>query len=187
MIDLLLIDDVPHLGKKGDHVQVKPGFARNFLLPQSKAVFATSDNLKMVEKARVRWLAEEAKLVEELTELASHIEKLELKIVAKASDVGTLYGSVTEREIAAAAADAGVSFDAKYIRLPQPIRDVSDNDILIHLHEKVEVTIPVRVRAEGREDWMPGQEMSEEERAELEAAEAAKEAALDEAEERDRD
>ena len=174
MMNLLLIEDVEFLGKRGDHVKVKPGYARNFLLPLDKAVHATEDNLRMVDKARVRWLAEEAKLIEELKELAGHIAKLDLKIVAKASEAGHLYGSVTERDIAAAATAEGVAFQEKAVKLEHALKDVGDYSVPIHLHEQVSLEIPVRVRAEGREDWLPGQdEEGEEAEAEVESPEAA--------------
>jgi large subunit ribosomal protein L9 len=170
-MELLLIEDVPNLGKRGQSVRVRSGFARNYLLPLNKAVAATAENKAMVEKARVRWLAEEAKLIEELQELAAKIGQLDLKIVAKAAESGHLYGSVNEKNIAEAAAGSGVPFDVRHVRLDQPLKEVGDYQVLVHLHEQVEVTIPVRVRAEGREDWLPG---SEEEAAaeEGEAAEA---------------
>ena len=108
MIELLLLEDVDNLGKRGEKVSVKAGFARNHLIPLRYAVHANEDNLKMVEKRRLAWLAEEAKLIEELQELASHIAKLDLTIVEKATDQGHLYGSVTAKDVADAAAGSGV-------------------------------------------------------------------------------
>ena len=166
MMELLLIEDVANLGKRGQNVRVRNGFARNYLLPLNKAVALTAENKAMVEKARVRWLAEEAKLIGELQELAAKIGQLDLKIVAKSADTGHLYGSVHEKHIAEAAAGSGVPFDVRHVRLEQPLKEVGDYQVLVHLHEQVEVTIPVRVRAEGREDWLPGSE------AEAEATEA---------------
>lgn len=164
MLDLLLVADVPKLGKRGDRVKVKVGYARNYLLPKRMAVYVNTDTLRMVEKARVKWLAEEAKKLEELRELATHVEKLDLLIVAKAAENGSLYGSVGPRDIAAKAASEGVALDASVVRMPEALKQVADYEVLIHLHEEVEVTIPVRVRAEGREDWLPGE--NDEERGE---------------------
>lgn len=177
MIELLLIEDVEHLGKRGEKVSVKPGFARNHLIPLKYAVIANSDNVKMVEKRRVAWLAEEAKLIEELQELASHIAKLDLKIVARATDQGHLYGSVTSKDVADAAAASGVSFDAKCVKLDADLKEVGDYEVPVRLHEQVNVSIPVRVRMEGNEDWVPGQEAaSEEAAAPAEDAESAEDA-----------
>jgi len=169
MIDLVLIEDVDNLGKRGERVAVKPGFARNHLIPLSLAVHVTEENLRMVEKHRVQWLAEEAKLIEELKELAGHVGQLDLTISGRASEHGHLYGSVTEKDIAAAAAAAGVAFDTKHVKIAQHLKEVGDYDVLIRLHEQVEITIPVRVRAEGEENWTPDQEDS----AGVETSEAA--------------
>lgn len=156
MVELVLMKDVENLGKRGIKVRVREGYARNFLLPTGSAVPATVDNLRMVEKARVRWLAEEAKLIEDLRELAGHIAKLDLVIIAKASDQGHLYGSITEKTIAEAAKAKGVAFDAKAVRLAHHLKEIGDYEVLVHLHEQVEVTIPVKARGEGRPlDWVP--------------------------------
>ncbi len=158
MLDLLLLKDVEHLGKRGERVNVKEGYARNHLIPLKYAVQTTADNLRMVEKRRVAWLAEEAKLIEELQELASHIAKLDIKIVAKATGEGHLYGSVTAKDVADAAAAQGVAFAARCVRLDGDIKSVGDFEAPVRLHEQVNVTIPVRVRMEGNEDWLPGQD-----------------------------
>lgn len=158
MVELVLIQDIENLGKRGAKVRVREGYARNYLLPMQAALPATSDNLKKVDKARVRWLAEEAKLIEELRELAGHIGKLDLTLVAKASETGHLFGSVTEKSISDAAKAKGVGFEQKAVRLTHSLKEVGDYEVLIHLHEQVEVTIPVKVRGEGRGDWVPGRE-----------------------------
>lgn len=176
-VELLLIEDVEDLGKRGDKVSVKEGFARNHLIPLRLAVHVNEDNLKMVEKRRVRWLAEEAKLIEELKELAGHIAQLDLKIVARATDQGTLYGSVTASDVVAAAEAQGVTLQPRWVKLAADIKEVGDFEAPVRLHEEVSVTIPVRVRMEGNEDWLPGQD----EEPEAEAAPApAEEAPADE-------
>ena len=155
-VELLLIEDVAFLGKRGERVVVKQGYARNHLLPMNLAIAATSDNLTMVEKRRVQWLAEEAKLIEELKELAGHIAGLDLTIVEKAqAETGHLYGSVTAKDVAAAAASKGVKVDVKHIRLDAPLKEVGDYEVMVRLHEEVEASIPVHVRMEGNEDWLP--------------------------------
>jgi large subunit ribosomal protein L9 len=155
-VKVLLISDVPDLGKRGQEVKVKPGFARNMLLPHGLAVASTKNNLTMVEKQRVRWLAEEAKLIEDLREFAGHIAKLDLLITGKAQESGHLYGSITAKDIATAAASKGVAIDPKHVRLAQPLKAVGDYEIVVRLHEQVQATIPVHVRMEGREEWLPG-------------------------------
>jgi len=159
MVELVLIKDIEHLGKRGTKVRVREGYARNFLVPLQAAVAVTEDNLRMVEKSRIRWLAEEAKLIDELRELAGHIAKLDLTLVGKSSDQGHLFGSISEKAIADAAKSKGVAFDVKAVRLKHSLKDVGDHEILIHLHDQVQVTIPVKVRAEGRGDWVPAKEV----------------------------
>ena len=158
MMEVLLIKDVERLGKRGTHVTVKTGYARNHLLPLGYAVLANSENRRRIEKDRVKWLAEEAKLLEELRELAGHLAKLDLLVVEKASETGHLYGSVSEKTIAEAIRDAGINLDPKVIRLEHHLKEVGDYEVPVQLHEEVQVTVPVRVRAEGREDWLPGQD-----------------------------
>lgn len=155
-MELLLIEDVPDWGKRGDKITVKRGFARNRLLPFNLAVPATRENVAMVEKRRVHWLAEEARQIEELKELAGHIAKLDLTLVAKAREqTGQLYGSIGVKEIAEAAAGRGIAIDPRHIRLAQPLKVVGDYEVAVRLHEQVQAAIPVHVRMEGREDWLP--------------------------------
>jgi len=158
MIELLLIEDVDDLGKRGEKVNVKAGYARNHLIPLRMAVKVNDDNLRMVEKRRVRWLAEEAKLIEELRELASHIAKLDLKVVQRATDQGHLYGSVTARDVTDAAKSQGVTLQDRWVKLDADIKEVGDYEVPVRLHEQVNVSIPVKVRMEGNENWLPGQD-----------------------------
>jgi large subunit ribosomal protein L9 len=162
MVELVLVKDIEHLGKRGTKVRVREGYARNYLVPMKAAVPATEDNLRWVEKARVKWLAEEAKLIEELRELAGHIAKLDLMVMGKASEQGNLYGSITEKTIAEAAKQKGVAFDVKAVRLPHHLKEVGDYEVPIFLHEQVQLAIPVKVRAEGRPDWIPSKEQAAE-------------------------
>ncbi len=158
MMEVLLIKDVERLGKRGSHVTVKSGYARNHLLPLGYAVLANAENRRRIEKVRVKWLAEEAKLLDELRELAGHLAKLDLLIVEKASETGHLFGSVSEKTIAEAVREAGINLDPKVIRLEHHLKEVGNYEVPVQLHEEVQVTVPVRVRAEGREDWLPGQD-----------------------------
>lgn len=158
MIEILLVKDVELLGKRGQRVRVRPGYARNYLLPMGVAVPLTADNIASVEKQRIKWLAEEARLVSEMRELATHVAKVEIRFVEKASESGSLYGSVSEKMIADAATAKGFPLSAKQVRLEHPVKTVGDHEATVRLHEQVSVEILVQVRAEGREDWVPGQE-----------------------------
>ena len=106
-MDILLIQDVDKLGKRGDTVSVKPGFARNHLLPSGVAVLPTTANVRRIEKSRKTWLAEERKIVEQASKLAEMLKPVSLLIVEKSSDEGRLYGSVNEKVIAAALSAKG--------------------------------------------------------------------------------
>jgi large subunit ribosomal protein L9 len=165
-MDILLIRDVDKLGKRGDKVSVKPGFARNHLLPSGVAVLPTTANLRRIEKSRKVWLAEERKIVEAASKLAEMLKPVSLSLLEKSSDEGRLYGSVNDKTIAAALADKGFQLDPRVVRLDAPIREIGNYDVRVHLHADVEVFVPVRVRAEGFEDWEPGQPMRKKDRAE---------------------
>jgi large subunit ribosomal protein L9 len=156
-MDILLIRDVDKLGKRGDKVTVKPGFARNYLLPSGVAVLPTVANVRRIEQSRKTWLAEEKKMVEAAQKWVDVLKPVKLTIVEKSSDEGRLYGSVNDKVIAAALAEQGIQLDSKVVRLDAPIREIGNYDVRIHLHADVEVFLPVRVRAEGFEDWEPGQ------------------------------
>ncbi len=158
MVELLLMKDVEHLGKRGSKVRVRVGYARNYLLPTGIAVPASAVNLLRVDKVRAQWLAEEAKLLSEMQELAGRLAGFEITLVAKASDAGNLYGSVGLREITEAAAAKGFPLDARVFRVAAAVKHVGDHSIAVVLHEAVKLSITLKVRAEGRGDWVPGQE-----------------------------
>jgi large subunit ribosomal protein L9 len=169
-MDILLISDVDKLGKRGDKVSVKPGFARNFLLPSGVAVLPTAANLRRIEKSRKAWLAEEKKMVEAAQKWVELLKPVSLTIVEKSSDEGRLYGSVNDKVVAAALVEKGFQLDSKVVRLDAPIREIGNYEVRIHLHADVEVFLPLKVRAEGFEDWEPGQPLKKK----VEGAEAPK-------------
>jgi len=156
-MEVLLIRNVDKLGKRGDKVSVKPGFARNFLLPTGAAVLPTTANVRRIDKSRKVWLAEEKKMVEAAQKWVDLLKPVTLTLMERSSDEGRLYGSVNDKVIAAALAEKGFQLDSKVVRLDAPIREVGNYDVRIHLHSDVEVFLPVRVRAEGFETWEPGQ------------------------------
>src|SRR6185503_16981396 len=96
-MEILLIRDVDKLGKRGDKVTVKPGYARNFLLPSGVAVLPTIANTRRIEKSRKTWLAEERKMVEAAAKLAELLKPVSLVLMEKSSDEGRLYGSVNDK------------------------------------------------------------------------------------------
>ena len=157
-MNVLLIKDVDKLGKRGERVSVKPGYARNYLLPFQYAVLPTTSNEKRIAASRKAWLAEEAKIVSQAQALADLLKPAVVSIMEKASDEGRLYGSVNDKSIAARLGEMGFAkLDPRIVRLDQPIREVGDYDVRFHMHADVEVFVKVKVRADGFETWQPGQ------------------------------
>ena len=149
-MEVILLDKIAKLGGLGDKVTVKSGYARNYLLPKGKAVFASKDN---VEKFEARRAELEAKLAEELATAEARAAKVaelgEVTIAAKAGDEGKLFGSIGTRDIAEAITEAGVEVVKAEIRLPLgTIRETGEFDIAIHLHNDVDTNVKLVVIAE---------------------------------------
>jgi large subunit ribosomal protein L9 len=148
-MDVILMEKVDNLGDLGEKVSVKPGFARNYLVPSGKAKFATAANLAEFEarRAELEKIAAEAKAVAE--ERKAKAEGLSVKIVGKAGTEGKLFGSIGPREVAEAITAAGLEVEKKEIRMPEgPIRVVGMYDVGLHLHTDVDVTLTITVDAE---------------------------------------
>ena len=147
MIELILRESVPSLGKPGDLVRVKPGYARNFLLPRGLAFEATEGNKKRIaaeSKARAtRDAAERA----EAQAYATKLETVELSFTAKAGEDGKLFGSVTSADIAAALEAKGMTVDKRKIEIPTPIKSVGDHEATVKLRDDVTATITLQVVA----------------------------------------
>tara|TARA_B100000959_G_scaffold261426_1_gene298963 strand:- start:519 stop:968 length:450 start_codon:yes stop_codon:yes gene_type:complete len=148
-MEVILLESIAKLGDLGDKVSVKSGYGRNFLIPQHKAVSATADNVEAFEarKAELQRNAED-KLIR-ATARAEQIEALELSLTSKAGDEGKLFGSITVRDIAEAAAALGVEIEKSEVRLPEgPLRELGDFEISVHLHTEVNAVLKVSVIAE---------------------------------------
>lgn len=148
-MDVILLEKVDRLGGLGDVVSVKPGFARNFLLPQGKAKVASEDNIKALEARRAEL---EAKSVEMLAEAEARKAKLDgmlLSITSKSGTEGKLFGSVGIADIADAITAAGVEVAKKEVRLPTgAIRLAGEYDIDLHLHSGVDAVVKLTVIGE---------------------------------------
>ena len=144
-VKVLLKADVPNLGTGGEVVRVRAGFARNFLLPRGLALPATSGNLSRVEE--LKQAAEQRKKQERTSaeELKQKLAGLALKIARKVGDEGKMYGSVTSKDIADAAAAAGVELDRKRIELAEPIKALGEFAVAVKLHHDVTGTLKVEV------------------------------------------
>lgn len=144
-MELLLKQNVEHVGRLGDVVKVKPGFARNFLLPRGLAVMVTKTNVAEIERARAAALAEEQQRVSSLKELASKLGEASVTIEGRANPEGHLFGSVTAAHIATALREKGIAIDDKQIRLEQPLKEIGVFDVSVHLHATIDTTVKVWV------------------------------------------
>ncbi len=144
-MDVVLLERINKLGQMGDVVTVKQGHARNFLLPQGKALRATKTNLARFEAERAQLEARNLESRKEAEALAGRIDGKRFTVIRSASDRGALYGSVTTRDIAESAAAAGFDVDRKQVRLDKPIKELGIHDVVLVLHPEVEVTIGVNV------------------------------------------
>jgi len=144
-MQLILIKDVPHLGSLGDQVQVKDGFARNYLLPRGFAIAASSENARQIAHRRKRLEVLRQDAIVAAQEEADKVGELELEIHAKAGANGRLFGSVTNRQIQAALTEMGYDLDRRSITLHTPIKSVGTFGATVKLHSDVKTDISVKV------------------------------------------
>lgn len=148
MIEVILRQDIDTLGKAGALVKVRPGYARNYLLPHGLAFEATAGNRKRIEAEQRSRQVKQAQEREAAQKLASAISALQLKIAAKAGEEGKLFGSVTAQEIADHLRLAGHDIDKRRIELDQPIRQVGHHAVKVRLHPEVDATVQLEVVAD---------------------------------------
>jgi large subunit ribosomal protein L9 len=178
------MERVEKLGLMGDVVKVKPGYARNYLLPQKKALRANKDNLALFETQRTQLEADNLKLREEAGAIAAKLEGLVVVLIRQAGDNGQLYGSVTARDLAQAITEGGFTVDRKQIVLDKAIKVLGLHPVKIRLHPEVVVEVTANVarsEAEAESQAQAGHLISAEEQRETE--EAAVEAIVAEVEE----
>ncbi|GDX91069.1 50S ribosomal protein L9 [Planctomycetia bacterium] len=144
-VEVLLVHDVENLGKRGDIVKVKPGYARNYLLPQGKATVATQHNKRMVEKHRENLAALEVSRIKQLQKVADAVSKYSATIEAHATADNHLYGSVVARDISEALKAAGHAVEAEHVRLEGPIKELGMYTVKLKFHEKVQSEVKVWV------------------------------------------
>ncbi len=146
-IQVILQQDVPTLGKTGEVVKVRPGYARNYLLPNSIAMPATSKNVNRLEHEKKAAEARNAKAKAAAQEVANKISAISLSLARKAGEEGKLYGAVTSKEIETALREKGVEIDRRKIQLAEPIKQVGEYELPIKLGYDVTATIKVAVTA----------------------------------------
>ena len=144
-IQLLLIHNVEHLGKQGDIVEVRRGYALNYLLPQGLATVATEHHKRMVEKHREKLRAMELEKLSEFRKLADELAKQSITIEANANDEGHLYGSVGPHEIVDGLKAVGFALAQDQIRLEGPLKELGLYTVKIHLHSEVDASVKVWV------------------------------------------
>jgi large subunit ribosomal protein L9 len=144
-MDVILLERVAKLGQMGDVVSVKQGFARNFLLPQGKALRATEGNKAHFETQKAQLETQNLETKKEADAIASKLDGQQFIVIRSASDAGALYGSVTTRDAAEAATEAGFTVDKKQVALDTPIKELGVHDMIVNLHPEVQCTIQVNV------------------------------------------
>jgi len=142
---VLLQADVENLGTGGEVVKVRPGFARNFLLPRGLAVPATASNLARVEELKKAATARKSEEIAAAQELAKKLEGSSVKIARSFGEEGKMYGSVTSKDIVDAFEKSGLTFDRKNIHLPEPLKTLGTFDVPVKLHSTVSINVKVEV------------------------------------------
>ncbi|ACI98978.1 MULTISPECIES: 50S ribosomal protein L9 [Rhodospirillales] len=144
-MDVILLERVEKLGQMGQVVKVKPGFARNFLLPQKKALRATKENLAYFETQKARLEARNLELRKEAEQVAGSMGNVSVVITRQSGETGQLYGSVSSRDIADALAEKQIQVERRQVAIDQPIKTLGLFPVRIVLHPEVFVTITVNV------------------------------------------
>jgi large subunit ribosomal protein L9 len=147
LVQVILSEDVHALGDAGEIVSVKPGFARNFLVPQGKAVLATSERVYQIEHQQRVIIEKRAKDLSDLEAVKAKLDKIELEIEAQAGEEGKLFGSVTAQNLADLLAEKGLEVDRRKIVLQEPIKSVGEHAIAIRLRSDVVAEFKVTVKA----------------------------------------
>ena len=171
-MQIILLERVPKLGQMGEVVNVKPGYARNFLIPHGKALRATTSSIQDFEKRRAQLEARNLERKQDAQAAAAKVEGQMVTLLRQASETAQLYGSVNARDVAVAFTEAGISLDRQQVRLDQPLKTLGLHDVTVALHPEVEVTVKVNIARSQAE-------------ADLQAGKAAPEAPAEEEEERE--
>ena len=150
-MDIILLERVEKLGQIGDLVSVKSGFARNYLLPQGKAVFASKENIKLFEERKSQLEGENIKRKNEAQKVADNIKFNEVVIIRAASESGQLYGSVSAKDIAEAVSSAGLSINKNQVILNKSLKALSYEDVSIRLHPEVEFSVKLNIARSSEE------------------------------------
>ncbi|HET9148861.1 MAG TPA: 50S ribosomal protein L9 [Alphaproteobacteria bacterium] len=144
-MDVILLERIERLGQMGDVVRVKPGFARNFLLPRKKALRATKENKTLFETQRATLEARNLERRQEAQALAERVTDLSVVVIRQASETGQLYGSIRPRDIAEAVGEKGLKIERTQVKLDQPIKTIGITKVKVALHPEVSIEVAVNV------------------------------------------
>ena len=144
-MQVILLERVAKLGQMGDVVDVKAGYARNYLLPQKKALTASAANIAGFEAQKAQLETQNLETKKEAEDMASRLDGQQFIVIRQASDAGALYGSVTPRDAAEAATEAGFTVDRKQVSVEAPIKHLGVHNMFVRLHPEVSATIEINV------------------------------------------
>jgi large subunit ribosomal protein L9 len=171
-VEVILLQRVEKLGQMGEIVHVKPGYARNYLLPQKKAIRASKDNLARFEQQRSQLEAQNIKRREEAERVAERVGGLTVVIIRQAGESGSLYGSVSSRDVSEACTASGLTIDRDQVVLAHPIKSLGLAEVRVVLHPEVSIPVTVNVArsAEEAEKQARGERVTAVEEEEVEVA-----------------
>ena len=144
-MQVILLERVAKLGQMGEVVDVKAGYARNYLLRQGKALTASKENIANFEDQKAQLEARNLETKKEAESLAANLDGQQFVVIRQAADSGALYGSVTTRDAADAATENGFSVDRKQVSLTSPIKELGLHEVIVSLHPEVEATVVLNV------------------------------------------
>ena len=148
-MEVVLLEKIQNLGDLGEKVKVKPGFGRNFLIPQKKAVPATPENVEKFEAQRAELEKAQADTLKAAQARANALKEFSISISAKAGTEGKLYGSIGTAEIASAISEAGELVKKQEVRLPEgALRELGDHEVKLHFHSDIDVSVTVSIVAD---------------------------------------
>ncbi|MCB9957794.1 MAG: 50S ribosomal protein L9 [Rhodospirillaceae bacterium] len=177
-MEVILLERVENLGQMGDTVRVRPGYARNYLLPQRKALRATKENLAYFERQRTQLEATNLKRRSEAESVSTKLDGVTVVVLRQAGEAGQLYGSVTGRDVAEALGQAGFTVGRTQVTIDRPIKSLGLFDIRVVLHPEVAVTVTVNVARSQDEAALQAERGGMIDRAEMDEDETEAEAAF---------
>ncbi|MCP4753463.1 MAG: 50S ribosomal protein L9 [Proteobacteria bacterium] len=156
---VILKEDIFKLGSLGDEVEVKPGYARNYLIPQGKAMVLNRENVKLIKHQRNLLAQKRADAIEASKGLAQRLEEAEIVFTMKSGESGKLFGSVTQKHIYEALAGKGIDLDRKKLHITTPIKTLGNHILSVRLHTEVNANLQIKVVSEKVEEKNEGEEV----------------------------